>query len=110
MIKHILALIVLSVAIILSMSYAQQAVQLLLNAHDWVSQLLTDVFTAGQAGNMARGLIALLFIPVLAGLIPAVLYWVVRKHWFPYFMQVVWVVWLVQAGALLIMFKAAVAS
>lgn len=106
MIKHLIALIAFSVAIILCMTYAQQGVQYLLDAHDWVAQLLTDVFTEGQAGSLARGLLALLSVPLIAGLIPAIIYWVIRKHWFPYFMQVVWVVWLVQAGAMLIMFKA----
>lgn len=62
MFKQIVALIALSVGIILSMTYAQQAVQLLLSAHDWVSQILTDVFSAGQSGNLARNLIALLSI------------------------------------------------
>lgn len=107
MFKQIVVLIALSAAIVASMSYTQEAVQLLLSAHDWVSQVLTDVFSGGQAGNMARGLIALISIPVIVGLIPAIAYWMLRRHWFPYFMQIVWVVWLVQAGALAMMYKAA---
>lgn len=110
MLKQALALIVLSVAVVLSMSYAQEAVTYLLSAHDWISQLLTDVFSGGQAGNLARNLIALLSVPVLAGLIPALIYWIVRKHWFPYFMETVWVVWLIQAGALIVMYKAVIAG
>lgn len=53
-----------------------------------------------------RGLIALLSIPIIVGLVPTVLYWVLRRHWFPYFMEIVWVIWLVQAGALIVMYKA----
>lgn len=105
MIKQVIALVAISIAIILSMSYAQQAVQFLLNAHDWVAQLLTEVFSGGTAGNLARGLIALLSVPVLAAAIPTVAYWVIRRHWFPYFMEIVWVVWLVQAGALVVMYS-----
>jgi hypothetical protein len=107
MIKKFIAILVLSTLIIFGMSYAQQAIQLLINAHEWISQLLTDVFTAGQAGNLARGLLALLSIPILAGLIPALLYWMIRRHWYPYFMDIVWIVWLVQTGALLMMYKTA---
>lgn len=106
MIKQVIALVALSVGIILSMSYAQQAVQFLLSAHEWISQILTDVFSVGQAGNIARGLIALLSVPVLVGLVPALLYWAIRRHWFPYFMEIVWVIWLIQAGALVVMYKA----
>lgn len=108
MIKQTLLLIALSVAIVLSMSYAQTGVQYLLTAHDWISQLLTDVFSGGNAGNLARGLIALLSIPILIAFVPTLLYWVVRRHFFPYFMEIVWVVWLVQAGALMVMYNAAV--
>lgn len=102
MIKHIIALIALSVGIVFAMSYAQSFIQILITAHDWVSELLTDVFSVGQAGNLARGLIALLALPFLAALLPTVLYWFIRRSWFPYFLQIVWVVWLLQAGALLV--------
>jgi len=102
MIKQAIAIVVLSIVVILFMSYSQQAVQLLVNAHHWIAQMLTDVFTGGQAGNIARGLIALLSIPLVVALVPTLIYWIVRKHWFPYFMQMVWVVWLIQVGAILV--------
>lgn len=108
MIKHVIAITALSVGVILSMSYAQQAVQQLLNAHEWVSQLLTDVFSGGQTGNLLRGLIALMSIPVIVGLVPSVIYWMARRSWFPYFMEIVWAVWLIQAGALIAMYKAVI--
>lgn len=104
MLKQLSALIALSIFMILSMSYAQQVVQVLMSAHDWVSQILTDVFSGGHAGNLARGLIALLTMPIILGLVPAGGYWLVKRHWFPYFMETVWVVWLIQAGAL-VMYK-----
>ena len=106
MLKHSLILITLSILIILFTSYAEQGMQWLLVAHDWVSNALTSVFSGGQAGNMVRELLVLLCVPVAIGLVPAILYWIIRRHWFPYFMEVVWVVWLVQVGALLTMTKA----
>lgn len=106
MLKQSLLIVVLSIIIIFCMSYAQQIIQLLITAHDSISQLLTDVFSGGQAGNLARGLIALLSVPVLIGLIGAVFYWLIQRHWFPYFMEVVWIVWLIQVGALLVLYKA----
>lgn len=106
MFKHIIALIAFSTLIVLSMSHAQQAIQILINAHDWVAELLTGLFSGGQAGNLARGLIALLAIPFVAAFIPTVIYWAIRRDWFPYFLQIVWVVWLLQAGALLMLSRA----
>ena len=108
MIKHSIALIALSFIIVLSMSYAQQVLQFLLIGHEWISQLLTDVFSGGQTGNMLRSLISLLSIPLLAGFIPTLLYWLIRRHWFPYFMEIVWIVWLLQAGALIVLYKTAI--
>lgn len=105
MIKHIIAILLVSALVVVFMPQAGIVVQALLTAHEWISNLLTDVFSGGQAGNIARGLIALLSVPLLAGLIPALIYWIVRKHWLPCFMEIVWVVWLVQAGALVIASK-----
>ena len=107
MLKHILALLLLSILIVFTMKYAQHGVQLLLTAHDFIAEQLSDVFTAGHAGNMAKGLIALLSVPIIIGLIPTMIYWGIRRIWFPYFMQIVWIVWLIQAGALLMMYKVA---
>ena len=106
MIKHIVAIILLTIAVILSMSYVQQGLLLLLAMHNWVASILTNVFSGGQAGNIIRQLLALLAIPVFIGLIPAFVYWLVKRSWFPYFMECVWVVWLLQIAALVIQHKA----
>jgi len=105
MVKHLIILVLLSVLVVLGMQYPQIGVKGLLAAHDWVSQLLTQVFSGGQVGNTIRELLALLCIPVVVGLIPSIIYWVVRRHWVPYFMEIVWIVWLVQFGALAIAYK-----
>lgn len=105
MIKQLLALIVFSLAVILCMPYAQHAVELLISAHNWVSTLLTEVFSSDRAGNLVRGLLALLTIPFVIGFIPALVYWLLKRNWFPYFMQVVWIIWLIQVGALIVVYK-----
>lgn len=105
MFKQLIAITVLSVAIILAANYAQEAVLFLVRSHDWVSELLMSVFSGGEAGNIARGLIALLSIPILIGLIPSIIYWALKRSWFPYFMEIVWIVWFIQAGALIVLNK-----
>lgn len=107
MLKQIIAILVLSVVIIVGMEYAQQTLQLLVSAHDWVADFLKDVFSGGQAGNIIRQLIALLAIPIVVALIPTIIYWIAKRSWFPYFMEVLWIVWLVQTSALVIVNKAA---
>jgi hypothetical protein len=105
MLKHVIALILISIAIILGMSYAQMVLQGILDAHNWVADILTQVFSGGQAGDLTRKLLALLTIPVGIGLIPVIIYWLAKRSWFPYFMQLVWVVWLIQTAALVIQYK-----
>jgi len=108
MIKQIIAIVALSVTFIMAMAYAQQGLQALLAVHDWISDLLTNIFSGGEAGSITRELIALLAAPVIVGLVPAIIYWVVKRSWFPYFMEFVWVIWLIQTAALVILYKATV--
>lgn len=107
MVKHIIAIILLSILIIVGMSYVQQGLQFILSCHEWLSDVLKNVFSGGHAGNIIRQLIALLAIPVLVAFIPTLIYWLAKRAWFPYFMELVWVIWLVQTSALVILFKAA---
>ncbi len=106
MLKQVAVIVVLSLIIILAMAHAQTGLQLVISAHDWLSDLLKQVFSVGEAGNLIRELIALLAIPVIIGLIPAMVYWLVRRAWFPYFMDVVLIAWLVQTSALVVLYKA----
>jgi hypothetical protein len=105
MFKQIIAIFCLSLLVITGMGYAQHVLEFLVAAHDWVAEILTQVFSGGTAGDMTRKLIALLAAPILIGLIPALIYWIVKRSWFPHFMQMVWVVWLVQAAALIVVFQ-----
>lgn len=107
MLKQSIAIILASILVILSMAHAQQVLQVLLNGHEWVSQTLTNVFSGGDAGSLVRNLLALLAIPLLVGLIPVTVYWLAKRKWFPYFMQFVWVTWLIQTAALVILYKVA---
>jgi hypothetical protein len=100
-ILSLFAIVALSALVVMFTPQSKSCLEHLLAAYNWVSSTLSDVFAGGSAGKISRDLVALLVIPVLAGLIPSLLYFVVRKHWFPYFMNVVWVVWLIQAGALI---------
>jgi len=105
MLKHIIAIIIVSFFVITSMPYAQEGLRFLLSAHDWISDNLRDIFSGAQAGSLARELLALLAIPVAVGLIPVIIFWLAKRRWFPWFMECVWVVWLIQTAALVIVFK-----
>lgn len=101
MLKKVLALLLLSIVMIFFLPYAQHLIHWLVMGHTWISDSLINIFSGGEAGNMIRGLIAVLCLPVLLGLIPSGIYWLIRRQHFPYFMEVVWFFWLLQAGAVL---------
>ncbi len=105
MLKHIIAILLLSILIVLTMPYAQIGLQAMVSLHDMIAEALTLVFSGGQAGNITRKLIALLSVPLLAGLIPACIYYLVKRSWFPYFIEFVWVTWLVQTAAIVILYQ-----
>jgi hypothetical protein len=102
MFKQIFVLLLLSVLIILFMPYAHQVIEWIVNAHTWVLSILKDVFSGGNVGDLTRNLLALLAVPVGVAMIPVLLYYVIKRQWFPYFMQIVWVTWLLETAALLL--------
>lgn len=106
MLKQIIAIILFSVLITIGMPYAKQGLQYIIQAHDWISDFLTQVFSGGQAGNIIRNTITLLLIPLLIALIPALIYWIAKRSWFPYFAQVIWVILLIESSALAILYEA----
>ncbi len=109
MFKQIVFLVVMTLLVILGIVYVQQGLQYLVAAHDWIDETLKQVFTDGQAGAICRQFISMLAIPLLVGLVPAAIYGLLRRQWFPYFMQFVWVTWLLEVGALVMVYKAAAA-
>jgi hypothetical protein len=107
MIKNLIGIILLSLLVVVGKPYLQIAVNYLLAAEDWVGEALKIVFSGGEAGNVTRELIAILLIPFLIGLIPAIIFWFAKKRWIPCFMHIVWVIWLIEAVALIINYKVA---
>lgn len=99
-ILSLLLIVLLTAAVVMFTPHAKQVMELLLSAHTYVSNLLSDVFSGGNAGNISKGIVAMLIVPVLAGFIPSLIYFLVRKKWCPWFMEIVWVIWLLQVGAL----------
>ncbi len=107
MLKQMIAIVVLSILVIVGAPYAQSALEFIVTAHNWVADMLKEVFSGGEIGNLIRQLIALLAIPLAASLIPVIVLWLAKRTWFTYFMEVVWIIWLVQTSAVIIATKAA---
>jgi hypothetical protein len=107
MLKHIIAIILISLLVILTMPYVQMAVHGLMDAYNWINHMLTQVFSGDKAGNTTRDLIAMLVLPLAAGLVPAIPYYFAKRSFLPFFMTIVWVIWLVEVTAIVLAAKAA---
>lgn len=105
MLKHILLIVALSLLVVLGATYFHQVLQWLLSAHDWVSSSLVDIFSGGKTGSVIRNLLALLSIPLLVGLIPLFFYWLVKRQSFPYFIEFIWVTWLILTASMVVLNK-----
>ena len=103
MLKNIIVLIVLSLGVIFGIKHIQPIILLLVSSRDWISQLLLQVFSGGELGSAIRNLISLLVVPLCFGAVPTLIFWLSKNRMFPYFMHVVWVVWLVQTTAIIVL-------
>ena len=105
MFKHLATIILLSIAVLFAMSQTQHVLEVLLIAHDKIAEGLKQVFSGGEIGNLIRESIALLTLPLLAGLLPAMIFWLIKRRWLANFIYVVWFVWLVQTAALVAIYS-----
>lgn len=104
MLKNIIAIILLSILVILFMPWAQKGLQYLVQVHDWVSDSLKDVFSMGETGTDIRQLIAILAVPVIITLIPTLIYRLARHAWFPWALHVLWMIWLIEISAIVLLY------
>jgi hypothetical protein len=105
MLKQFIAIILLAVLVVLTTPYLHVGLDALVAAHNWIVGALKEVFSGGTVGNLFKQLIAALTLPLVVALIPAGFYWLAKRSWFPYFMLIVWVVWLIQSSALVMAYK-----
>ena len=90
MLNKLLTVIVISILVVFFPAYAKQLMSLIMTSHAFIVDLLANIFSDGTTGRIIRDLLALLILPLGIGLIPAIIYWVVKRRFFPYFMFVVW--------------------
>jgi len=103
MLKQLIVLILLSLGVIFGTQHIQPIILLLVSCRDWISQLLLQVFAGGEIGSIIRNLIAMLAMPIALASIPAAVYWLSKRRMFPYFFHCVWVLWLIQTTAIIML-------
>ena len=110
MLKHLIAIIILATLVVFGKPYVHTALNALVTGHDYVVEALKEVFSGGKTGNILKQVIAALALPMLIAFIPALFYWFAKRQLLPSYMLLVWVFWLVQTSALIMVDKTPAAT
>lgn len=81
---------------ILSLFFKQQLMNVLhglLFIHNRIASWLALVFSNDNMGELIQAIIALVMIPLIAGFLVALGFWLVKRHAMPHIMLTVWIVW-----------------
>ncbi len=100
MLKQILLVFVASILVILVMPQFARFLHELVGLHGMLSQDLALIFSGEFLGKILRHSLALLIIPLLVSLIPAGIYWLIKRREMPYWAHWLWILWLLLATAL----------
>ncbi len=102
MIKHIVLLVVLSLAVV----FFRHELVILMNGvvslHQHLMDVFAKVFSADPLGALIQSSLALVTIPFVIGLVLACLLWILRRKLTPWLPELMWGIWLVAMTLVLI--------
>ena len=101
MVKQGILLIGLSVVAMVCNEQLIHVLHALLYLHDMFAHWFSIFFSGGPVGLAIQEILALIIIPVLAGGIAALAFWLVKHVSMPHATATVWVVWLILLVTLL---------
>ena len=95
MLKNSILMIVASIIVMFFHHQIGFLLRFLLDLHDHVADGLGLIFSNATAGRLIQETIALIILPVGAGALAALLFWLAKRHEMPHIIGIVWVVWVV---------------
>jgi len=95
MFKHLLYLLGASILAILFIHQVVLLLQFVNSGHAFITTQLSQLFTGGRMGEIARASIALLIIPIVVGFIPGGVYWGMKRKEMPFLYHTIWIVWII---------------
>jgi hypothetical protein len=95
MLKQLSILVVLSALLLIFAQHTQLVLSYLDASHTFLNAKLSYIFNTSEAGNTTQEVTCLLVIPMVLTIIPASIYWLVKRKLMPYFYHVLWTIWIV---------------
>ena len=93
--KQLSFLLLFTILLVIFSSYAKIVIAYLDSFRYFIEIQLTGLFNPTTFGNLMRNSLALLAVPLLIIIVPAVFYWALERKTLPYMYHVVWIVWLI---------------
>jgi hypothetical protein len=100
MAKHFIFLIVISIVAIFFRTEVAYVIHGAINLHDKLVAFLSLIFSGGKWGQLIKLGLALFVLPVFFGGLIAGIYWLFKRIYMPYTMEVIWILWFVLLTAL----------
>jgi hypothetical protein len=94
MLRHILALLLLSFALIFLLPGLQWMIAKLYQLEIFFLHITSLAFNGGVIGRILRQVVTLTIIPLLITGIPAGIYWMFTRRTLPYLAELLWAIWL----------------
>lgn len=100
MLKHILALLILSVLVILLLHPFALLVYATIYLHNLIMHLLSGVFAGDYLGMILKQSIGLVIVPMIFTVLPGLIYWLITRREVGYFYWLTWAFWLMLVTAI----------
>ena len=98
--KHILILLMLSLISILWIKEITHVLNYLIHGYIYLSKCLKPFIMGGYMIAILRQALVLMMIPMLVMMIPAGIYWLIRRRLMPWFYEAVYAAWFVMLTTL----------
>lgn len=95
MLKQLSILVLLSAVLLIFAQHTQLILSYLDASHTFLNAKLSYIFNTSTAGNTTQEVTCLLVIPMTLAVIPAAIYWLIKRRMMPYFYHVLWTVWII---------------
>ncbi len=95
MLKQSLFYLAASILIVALDEYAHLLMVYIVTFYTFILVQLTPIFSNSMYGVLIRNVVCLVFIPVIIACIPALIYRAIKGQKMPYFIEIVWVLWLI---------------
>ncbi|KTD22940.1 hypothetical protein [Legionella londiniensis] len=95
MLKQSIIYLVASILVVLFAKYIYLIILYIDMTYVYINVKLAPIFSRSALGILIRKIVTLTVIPIALSAIPALIYWVIKRRFMPYFIQLVWLFWVI---------------